>query len=130
MLLEKTGNMRRSFKKKRGQSTFEITSLLICILAAFIVFQKYIARGIVGRWKNIGDSMGQGRLFDPNRSVRCAANKWFQDKPGENIWPDAVWYDQTCFEEQCHGHCLYATKDSRACRDCCERCWDEECEPL
>ncbi len=95
----------------------------MCLFAAFIVFQKYIVRGIVGRWKRVGDSFAQGRIYDPNRSVRCAANKWFKD------WGDSVWYDQTCFENNCYGDCIYAAKESGPCLTCVNDCQSDFCDP-
>ena len=111
----------RARRKKYGQSTLEFVALVMFILATFIVFQKYIVRGFSGRWKSVGDTFGQGSIFDPNSTIECAANTFFQDVP-------AVWYNQTCFEENCEPACLLATKDEGDCSTCLATCRSVYCD--
>ena len=70
--------MIRKFKKTRGQSALEFAALIMFLLGAYIVSQKYIVRGFSGRWKGVGDALGQGRIFDPNETVECATNIYFE----------------------------------------------------
>ena len=54
----------------------EYIILTVMILAAFFVFQKYIARGFAGRWKAVGESLGQGRIYDPRMTTECISDRW------------------------------------------------------
>ncbi len=107
-------------RKRRGQSMFEFVALIMFILAAFLIFQKYIVRGLTGRWKGVGDSFGQGRIYDPNKTIECAANAFFD---GQKV----VWYNQICFEEKCTTACLEVTKSKIACEKCIGRTKNKGC---
>jgi len=98
-------------RKKYGQSTMEFVALIVIILAAFVVFQKYIVRSISGRWKSTGDALGQGKIFDPHHTIECAASTFFPGNP-------VRWYNRICFEEQCIDDCLEVTKDAASCDNC------------
>ena len=98
----------------------EFIALVMFLLATFIVFQKYIVRGFSGRWKGVGDALGQGRVYDPNSTIECAANTFFQGVP-------AVWYNQTCFEANCEPACLRSTKTPAACSACITGCQTPYC---
>jgi len=78
---------------RRGQSMIEFAALIIFILAAFLVFQKYIARGLQGRWKATGDALGQGRIYDPNKTIEC------------EFHPSVGWYDRPCYEKTLRNFC-------------------------
>ncbi len=98
----------------------EFVALMMFLMAAFIVFQKYIVRGFTGRWKGIGDAIGQGRIFSPNRTIECAANTFFIGVP-------EVWYNQTCFEANCEPACLRSGRNSADCSDCITSCQTPYC---
>jgi hypothetical protein len=66
----------------------EYVILIVLLLAAFLIFQKYIARGLAGRWKTVGDALGDGRIYDPYTTVECAYD--FEDTN--------LWYDVSCYE--------------------------------
>ena len=68
----------------------EFTAVVLFILAAFLVFQKYIVRGVSGRWKQVGDSLGQGRIYDATKTIECA----FDPQTG-------VWFDKKCYDANC-----------------------------
>jgi len=74
-------------RKKYGQSTIEFVAILLFILGVFFVFQKYIVRGFSGRWKSIGDSLGDGRIYDPSKTTECVAG------PGA---APVIWYNKEC----------------------------------
>ena len=122
--------MIRAHKKSRGQSVIEFAALIVFLLAAFIVFQKYIVRGFSGRWKVVGDSLGQGRIYDPNMTVECAANTF-------TAGVAAVWYNQTCFEENCAVcHEISSVSaygvisiDTAGCTACITACQTPYCDP-
>ncbi len=98
------------FHKKRAQSTIEIASLVVFILTAMLIFQKYIARGMYGRWKGVGEALGQGRIYDPITSVECGYDNW------QNT---GVWFNQVCFDEVCgERDCVAETADDANCVQC------------
>jgi len=76
---------------RRAQSAIEFAALILFILAAFLVFQKYIARGLAGRWKGVGDILGQERIYDANSTIECEYH------------PELGWFDRICFETNCRG---------------------------
>jgi len=49
----------------KAASTIEYIAVITFIIAAFLVFQRYIFRGMAGSWKAAGDTFGQGRQYDP-----------------------------------------------------------------
>ena len=67
--------------KGHGASTIEYTMMIVVLLAAIIVMQKYILRGFVGRWKATGDTYGFGRQFNPKKTTECGydmnINRWY-----------------------------------------------------
>ena len=100
-----------------GQSLIEYVTLIVLILSAFLVFQKYIARGFSGRWKSVGESLGQGRIFDPKLTTECIYDFQYTSN----------WYDQACFKaDQCD--CLTVRANTTTCRDCIQGCTMAECQ--
>jgi len=106
------------FKTKNGQSMIEFVALVMFILAAFIVFQRYIVRGFSGRWKSVGDSLGEGRLFDPRKTTECAYDAQYTDS----------WYDRTCWEANCEEECLLTTQTAADCTACINSCQNPYCD--
>jgi len=49
----------------KGASTIEYATVIMFIIAALLITQKYILRSFMGRWKTAGDSFGHGRQYDP-----------------------------------------------------------------
>jgi len=81
--------------------------LVILILGALFVFQKYITRGLSGRWKSVGESLGQGRIYDPRMTTECIFDSLYTN----------LWYDQACFVAQgCD--CLSVRANSTTCVGC------------
>jgi hypothetical protein len=81
--------------RKKGQSVVEFAAVVMFILAAFLIFQKYIVRSFSGRWKQVGDVLGQGRIYDPKKTIECAFDP-----------PTGVWFDKQCYDVNCTGACL------------------------
>lgn len=100
------------WRRKYGQSLLEFILLIIFIAGAFLVFQKYIVRSFVGRWKAVGDSLGQGRIYDPERTLECAFDETYTFK----------WYDVKCFEAECEDDCYAVTGSDDLCYNCIDRC--------
>ena len=97
--------------RQRGQSVVEFTAVVLFILAAFLVFQKYIVRGFSGRWKQVGDSLGQGRIYDGTKTIECA----FDPKTG-------VWFDKKCYDANC-GYACFPTRVAE-----CDSCIASTCQ--
>ncbi len=104
--------------KKNGQSLIEFLALVLFILAIFLVFQKYIVRGIAGRWKTVGDSIGDGKIYDPNKTIECAFDQQYT----------LAWYGQIWFENNCEGACLRSSASAAACTACIEGCQTPQCD--
>ncbi|HOD12845.1 MAG TPA: hypothetical protein PLO93_05480 [Candidatus Omnitrophota bacterium] len=49
--------------KALGQTLIEFVVLFIVLVAAFLTMQKYIQRGVQGKWKETMD--GMGKQYDP-----------------------------------------------------------------
>lgn len=96
--------------KSRGQSTIEFAALIAVILAALFLFQKYIFRGMAGRWKGVGDSLGQGRIFDPNHTTEC------------EFHPAVGWYDRICYENTCRSFCGLPDECAKTASACLIAC--------
>jgi hypothetical protein len=112
--------MLRRIRKKRAQSLVEYIALITFILAAFLVFQKYIARAFSGRWKTVGDSIGQGRIYDPVKTTECAYDFQFTNS----------WYNVTCFEQDCDCFSVRHTEDTNVptlCEQCITACNTSRC---
>lgn len=103
--------------KTTGQSLIEYVTLIVLILGAFLVFQKYIARGFAGRWKSVGESMGQGRIYDPRMTTECIFDSLHTNR----------WYDKACFDSSgCD--CLSVRANAATCRDCIAGCATAKCQ--
>lgn len=109
--------MLQFFIKRRGQSILEYMVLVFFLLGAFLVFQKYIARGLAGRWKTIGTALGSGKYYDPNNTIECVFDQEFTN----------TWYDQAAYEaHNCADVCLTVAKqvdldaglDPTRCEEC------------
>ena len=74
----------------------EFTAIVMLILLTFLAFQKYIVRGFAGRWKGVGDALGQGQIFDPDMTIECA----YDGGPG-----GVGWYDRQCYDANCKAIC-------------------------
>ncbi len=105
-----------NLRKHKAQSTVEYMAVVVILLLAFLLLQKYIVRGFVGRWKSSGDTFGYGRVYDPNKTVECAYDYQFFN----------AWYNQVCYENKCD--CLSAASTDTTCKDCISGCRTSFCE--
>ena len=108
--------MLQRLRPKRAQSVIEYMTLMAFILMAFLVFQKYIARGLTGRWKGSGDALGAGHIYDPKKTTHCAFD-FVYNSPG-------IWYDKECFDEECDCSTIQVNCGSPTC----ETRHDVKCE--
>ncbi len=81
----------RGKRQNKAQSIIEFAFLIVLILSTFLIFQRYITRGISGRWKSVGDALGNGRQWDPKLTTECAFDADYST---------GVWYNKTCFDMQ------------------------------
>ena len=104
---------------EKGQSVLEYVTLIIFILGSLWLMQNYISRGISGRWQSVGDSVGQGRLYDPALTTECA----FDTYAGTGRW-----YNVTCFENRCLDTCVKGiTSPLNPCVLCVINCSPNAC---
>ena len=99
---------------KKGQSVIEYVTLIIFIAVAILVIQKYIVRGISGRWKSVGDTFGFERQYDPQKTYRCAFDFKYTN----------TWYDENCYDFGNPSNVLQPPCDCDSIR---VHCSDEEC---
>lgn len=111
--------------KPKGQAVLEYMFLLVFIGTAFLVFQKYIAGAMGGRWQSTGESLGFGREYDPHKTVECAyAYKYFESVNG-------VWYNALCYDERgCESKCFSKQPGSGVaeCKQCITQCAAPICD--
>ncbi|MBF0523306.1 MAG: hypothetical protein HQL24_09665 [Candidatus Omnitrophica bacterium] len=77
-------------KNHKGQSILEYIILATILLAGYLLFQKYLAHGIFGRWKSAGDALsGDAGLYDVNKTLEC----------GYDYLVTKNWYNTACYEK-------------------------------
>lgn len=107
--------LRKKYPEK-AQSTIEYVFFLMIVLTIFVYFQKYLVKGIAGRFRTVGDSFAQGRLYDGNRekTIECSFD----------VYTDSgLWYDSRCFYDTCGiKDCVSTAASEGACRDCITSC--------
>lgn len=59
-------------KKRKGQTALEFMVLFIVVIAAFMAMQKYIRRGVQGKWKETID--GMGKQYDPSGNLTVSSS--------------------------------------------------------
>lgn len=96
--------------RRHGQSILEYIFVVTVILLVMVAFSKYMARGIYGRWKGVGDSIGFGRYYDPKKTVECTFTF-----PYFNGWVNATCYEDTC-------DCLSLQATNVTCQTCIQSC--------
>jgi Flp pilus assembly pilin Flp len=59
--------------RQGGQIMFEHMVLFILVVAALVTMGVYIKRGLSGKWREVGDSFGHGKQYEPGRTTRNGA---------------------------------------------------------
>ena len=63
------GACRRSSGWRRpGAHFLEYATLIAVVAAALFVMSGYIFHGLAGKWRQVGDSFGYGRQYEPKVS--------------------------------------------------------------
>ena len=106
--------MLRFLRLKKAQSALEAVTVIVLIIGAMLVFQKYLVRAISGRWQTVGDSWGNGRLYDKNKTTECLYNQWGTTNK---------WYLASCFRDTCYLQCIGETATAATC----DACLDTNC---
>lgn len=68
-------NYEKTIKKNlkvSGQTLLEFVVLFIVLVAAFLAMQKYIQRGVQGKWKETVD--GMGKQYDPSGNMTASSS--------------------------------------------------------
>ena len=50
---------------QRGQSAIEYAVAVTVLVAALVGMSVYMKRALSGKWRQVGDSFGYGRQYDP-----------------------------------------------------------------
>jgi len=105
---------------ERAGSTVEYMALVIFLLAALLVFQRYILRAFWGKWRAAGDTFGHGRQYDPRGfgiegsdggTLQCM---FVYDDPDDPANDNGVWVEQPCYDE-----CILTIGSEGQCRADC-----------
>jgi len=104
-------------RRKKGQTVVEFAAVVLFILAAFVIFQKYIVRGFSGRWKQVGDAIGQGKIYDGQLTIECA----YDPSTG-------AWFDQDCYEANCQANCYPARREPECGTCIVTTCQNDFCD--
>lgn len=108
--------MLKKYHPQKAQSATEYVFFLLIVLTILVFFQKYLVKGISGRFKTVGDSFAQGRLYDADKekTLECAFD----------VFTDSgLWYDSRCFYESCGiSTCVSAGAKDDDCRACIQSC--------
>lgn len=99
-------------RAKQGQSIIEYAALLMFVLIAFLIFQKYMVRGFAGRWKGVGDSLGGGQIYDPRKTLECTFDPVYTN----------LWYNEACYQQNCITPCLTVAATPADCTTCITGC--------
>lgn len=99
------------FRRKNGQATLEGIMVVVFVLTALFIFQKYILRAFSGRWRQTGETFSYGRQFDPEKTIECR----FYENADRSI---QIWYEAGCFETHCRDICFEEKMSSDACQNC------------
>lgn len=55
--------------QSRGFLAIEYSMLIAIVAACLVIMAVYLKRGIMGKWRQSGDTFGQGRQFDPKTTT-------------------------------------------------------------
>jgi len=77
----------RQRAKILGQTLLEFVVLFIVLVAAFLAMQKYIQRGVQGKWKENVD--GMGKQYDPSGNTTTSSSMETNAETIVNIVPQA-----------------------------------------
>src|SRR3989338_3619298 len=99
-----------SNKKKTAAATIEYVALITFLLITFFVFQTYIGRGMLGRWRTVGESARFGLRYDPQKTLQCEYDFVHTSR----------WYNLLCYEKRCD--CESVAQNATACQACILGC--------
>ena len=109
-------------KTLKAQAMFEYVMLMVFVLSAFLIFQKYIVRAMSGRWKEVGDAFSHGQSYDPNNTLECATFGAVPDSEDARFPASGVWYEVSCFDDNCVTSCYHEPTNAPACNACIVAC--------
>lgn len=55
--------------RRRAQSTIEYAAWMAVVAAMLMAMSIYTVRALCGRWRQVGDTFGYGRQFEPGNTV-------------------------------------------------------------
>ncbi len=101
---------------RKGSATIEYIALATFLITAFLVISVYLFRGMVGRWKSVGETAGQGLYYDPKDTTLCNFDYVYT----------SVWYNVACYEENCD--CESVAQTFTTCQACIIGCRTSYCD--
>jgi len=114
-------------KTLKAQAVFEYMMLIVFVVSAFLVFQKYIVRAMSGRWRDVGDAFSYGQSYDPENTIECATFGAVAATEDPRFPDTEIWYNVDCFNANCMVPCFHDPIDAPQCRACIIACQDPDC---
>ena len=90
--------MKFSSNSSKAASIIEYTVLIVMFVTAIFFMYKQIGRSIFGRWRDLGDSFGQGEQYDPDKTLECGRYVPRVLHQGTWKWGTEMWYAQNCYQ--------------------------------
>jgi len=86
--------------KKEASAILEYMALTLFLLLAFLISEKYILRGLAGRWVTFGDVIGSRKQYDPRDEGEEGAGGGSLECWSRGLnYP--VWINKRCFDKKC-----------------------------
>ena len=137
--------MKNKSKNKKASAVIEYITLIVFVLSAFLVFEKYVLNAFSGKWRSLSDVFGHGRQYDPRDfgsfgeeggtlecfydSTHCRAPS---GSPAGVYVPNCgngalnLWIGTRCFEKHCDCTIPPESSDYDAfCLECLIHCSEE-----
>lgn len=72
-LSSRTQTPERLFIQRRGSFSLEYAALLAIVAASLLGMAVYVKRALSSRWRDVGDTFGHGKQYEPCVTVVCDA---------------------------------------------------------
>ena len=74
----------------KAYAVLEFIALIIFVIGAFLVMQKFLTRSVSGSYKSGADTFGFGRQYSYRETLECD----YDTDSGQ-------WFNAACYEENC-----------------------------
>jgi len=55
--------------RRKGQTALEYAVVIAVVVAALVGMSVYVKRAMSGKWRQVGDTFGYGRQFEPGKTA-------------------------------------------------------------